>query len=72
MRDGSSGQYNEAAELGPPGSSMHGVEGWCFAAALVVLVDQVGEQHNPLGFNYEVTTFFNIVHGRNTGAAFSF
>ena len=46
-----------------------------FAAALVVL-DQALKlwvsSTTPLGFNYEVTSFFNIVHGRNTGAAFSF
>lgn len=45
------------------------------AAALVVL-DQTLKlwvsSATAFGFSYAVTSFFNIVHARNTGAAFSF
>ena len=49
---------------------------WLGIAAIVVLLDQVTKtmilRTMAIGDSHTVTSFFNIVHWRNTGAAFSF
>jgi len=49
---------------------------WLGIAAIVILLDQVTKtmilKTMQIGDNHPVTSFFNIVHWRNTGAAFSF
>jgi signal peptidase II len=49
---------------------------WLGIAAIVVLLDQVAKavivRTLAIGDSHTVTPFFNIVHWRNTGAAFSF
>jgi len=49
---------------------------WLGIAAIVVLLDQVTKtmilKTMAIGDSHTVTSFFNIVHWRNTGAAFSF
>jgi signal peptidase II len=49
---------------------------WLGIAAIVVLLDQITKavilRTLAIGDSLTVTSFFNIVHWRNTGAAFSF
>jgi signal peptidase II len=49
---------------------------WLGIAAIVILLDQVTKtmilKTMAIGDSHTVTSFFNIVHWRNTGAAFSF
>jgi signal peptidase II len=49
---------------------------WLGIAAIVVLLDQITKamilRTMAIGDSHLVTSFFNIVHWRNTGAAFSF
>jgi signal peptidase II len=49
---------------------------WLGIAAIVILLDQVTKtmilKTMAIGDSHFVTSFFNIVHWRNTGAAFSF
>ena len=49
---------------------------WLGIAAIVVLLDQITKamilRTLAIGDSHTVTSFFNIVHWRNTGAAFSF
>ncbi len=49
---------------------------WLGIAAIVILLDQVTKtmilKTMAIGATHTVTSFFNIVHWRNTGAAFSF
>jgi signal peptidase II len=49
---------------------------WLGIAAIVVLLDQTTKavilRMVPIGDSHTITAFFNIVHWRNTGAAFSF
>ena len=49
---------------------------WLGIAAIVILLDQITKamilKTMAIGDSHTITTFFNIVHWRNTGAAFSF
>ena len=49
---------------------------WLGVAAIVVLLDQLTKtlilRTMAIGDSHTITSFFNIVHWRNTGAAFSF
>ena len=49
---------------------------WLGIAAIIVLLDQITKamilRTLAIGDSHTVTSFFNIVHWRNTGAAFSF
>ena len=49
---------------------------WLGIAAIVILLDQITKamilRTMAIGDSHTVTAFFNIVHWRNTGAAFSF
>ena len=49
---------------------------WLGIAAIVILLDQVTKtmilKTMAIGDSHTITSFFNIVHWRNTGAAFSF
>jgi signal peptidase II len=49
---------------------------WLGVAAIVVLLDQITKalilRTMAIGDSHTITSFFNIVHWRNTGAAFSF
>ena len=49
---------------------------WLLISLLIIIIDQftklVVRHHLPLGHGVEVTSFFNLVHARNYGAAFSF
>ena len=49
---------------------------WLGIAAIVVLLDQITKtvilRMFAIGDSHTVTSFFNLVHWRNTGAAFSF
>ncbi len=49
---------------------------WLGLAAIVVLLDQITKavilRTMAIGDSHVVTSFFNLVHWRNTGAAFSF
>ena len=49
---------------------------WLGIAAIVVLLDQITKamilRTMAIGDSHTITSFFNIVHWRNTGAAFSF
>ena len=49
---------------------------WLGIAAIVILLDQVTKtmilKTMAIGDSHTVTSFFNLVHWRNTGAAFSF
>ena len=57
---------DSASPLGP----------WLGIAAIVILLDQITKavilRTLAVGDSHVVTSFFNIVHWRNTGAAFSF
>jgi signal peptidase II len=57
-------------------SSSHAWRAWLALAAALVLLDQVLKawvsHAMPFGASYTVTSFFNLVHARNPGAAFSF
>ena len=49
---------------------------WYSSAIAVVVIDQAAKSYidlmTPLGWSREVTSFFNLVHVLNPGAAFSF
>ena len=49
---------------------------WLGIAAIVILLDQITKamilRTMAIGDSHTITSFFNIVHWRNTGAAFSF
>ena len=49
---------------------------WLGIAAIVILLDQITKavilRTMAIGDSHTVTAFFNLVHWRNTGAAFSF
>lgn len=49
---------------------------WLGIAAIVILLDQVTKtmilKTMAIGDSHTITSFFNLVHWRNTGAAFSF
>lgn len=49
---------------------------WYSVAAAVLAADQAAKTYidmtTPLGWSHEVTSFFNLVHVLNPGAAFSF
>ena len=49
---------------------------WLWLSVIVIILDQVTKfwirHHLSLGHFIHVTSFFNIVHARNYGAAFSF
>ena len=49
---------------------------WFGIAAIVILLDQVTKtmilKTMAIGDSHTITSFFNLVHWRNTGAAFSF
>ena len=49
---------------------------WYALAVIVFLADQSAKSYidatTPLGWSHEVTSFFNLVHVLNPGAAFSF
>jgi signal peptidase II len=49
---------------------------WLGIAAIIVLLDQITKvlilRTMAIGDSHTITSFFNIVHWRNTGAAFSF
>ena len=49
---------------------------WLGIAAIIVLLDQITKamvlRTMQIGDSHVVTSFFNLVHWRNTGAAFSF
>lgn len=49
---------------------------WLLISLLIIIVDQftkiVVRHHIPLGQGIQLTSFFNLVHARNYGAAFSF
>lgn len=57
-------------------NSRPGVTRWHSLAVLVFLADQgvktLVDVGTPLGWSYQVTEFFNLVHVLNPGAAFSF
>ena len=56
--------------------SAHSMLPWLGIAAIVVLLDQITKamilRTMAIGDSHTITSFFNIVHWRNTGAAFSF
>lgn len=49
---------------------------WLWVSVLVIVLDQVSKvlirHHLPLGHYHVLTSYFNLVHARNYGAAFSF
>lgn len=49
---------------------------WLLISLLIIITDQFTKalirHHIPLGHGIEITSFFNVVHARNYGAAFSF
>ena len=49
---------------------------WHCLAIVVLVADQIAKSYidmtTPLGWSHEVTSFFNLVHVLNPGAAFSF
>jgi signal peptidase II len=49
---------------------------WLWLSIIIIIVDQVTKilirHHLPLGHYHVVTSYFNLVHARNYGAAFSF
>jgi signal peptidase II len=63
-------------DVGTDFSSRYAWPKWLTVSAVLVALDQTLKlwvsNATPLGFNYAVTSFFNIVHARNPGAAFSF
>ena len=56
--------------------STHSIAPWLGIAAVVIVLDQITKamilRTLAIGDSHFVTSFFNIVHWRNTGAAFSF
>ena len=60
----------------PTFSSSHAWRTWLGISAALVVLDQVLKawvsHAMPFGASYTVTSFFNLVHARNPGAAFSF